>query len=324
MLEWMGDIVEFGAKAVIIVMAIGVIFWMSRNMFGRPPDALGQLTVRRLNESVRDLEDVVRLAVLNDSEIKALRRARKAEAKAPPAEKPRVFVLDFDGDIWATAVDDMRYAIDAVLGVANAGDEVVVRLESGGGVVHSYGFASSQLERVRRKGIRLVVCVDRVAASGGYLMACVADRIVAAPFAIVGSIGVVAEIPNIHRLLQKAGVDYEEVTAGQYKRTLTVAGEITDEKRRKLEEQLLDTHDLFKGVIKSHRPSVDIEAVATGEHWYGSRAVELRLVDECMTSDEYLRSRFADATVLEVKFRRFSSLRERFAAASLRLLGLRR
>lgn len=323
MLEWLGDIVEFGAKALIIVMASGIVFWLARNTIGRPSEALGQLTVRRLNETVRDLEDTVRLAVLSDDELKALRKARKAEAKAPPKDRPRVFVLDFDGDIWASAVDDMRHAIDAILGVANERDEVVVRLESGGGVVHSYGLASSQLERFRRRGVRLVVCVDRVAASGGYLMACVADRIIAAPFAIIGSIGVAAEFPNVHRLLKRAGIDYEELTAGAYKRTLTFAGEPTDEKRQKMEEQLGETHELFKGVITAHRSQVDIEAVATGEHWYGTRAKELLLVDDCMTSDEYLTSRFADAAVLEVKFKRFTSMRDRFAVATLRFLGIR-
>ena len=232
-----------------------------------------------------------------------------AEAKPPtPAEhsghaaevRRRVFVLTFNGDIAASAVDNLRIEISAVLGAANDGDEVVVRVESAGGTVHGYGLGASQLARVRGRGVALTVAVDKVAASGGYLMAAVADRILAAPFAVVGSIGVLAQVPNVHRLLKKHDVDVEVLTAGRFKRTLDVFGENTDEGREKLRDELADVHALFQEYVGSWRPKVDLEQVATGEAWYGQRALDRALVDELITSDEYLARACEDADVFEV------------------------
>ena len=212
----------------------------------------------------------------------------------------RVFVLDFNGDTAASAVELLRREISAVLGTASAGDEVVVRLESAGGMIHGYGLAASQLARIRGRDIHLTVAVDKVAASGGYLMAAVADRILAAPFALVGSIGVVAQIPNVHRLLKKHDVDVEVLTAGRFKRTLDVLGENTEQGREKLREELEDAHALFQEYVGSWRPALDLDAVSTGEAWYGQRAVDRALVDELVTSDEYLVRACDNADVFEV------------------------
>lgn len=230
------------------------------------------------------------------------RPAPPAEARPPPADGDarRVFVLNFDGDIVASAVDALRLEVSAVLGAANDGDEVVVRVESAGGTVHGYGLGASQLARVRGRGIALTVAVDKVAASGGYLMAAVADRILAAPFAVIGSIGVLAQVPNVHRLLKKHDVDVEVLTAGRFKRTLDVFGENTEEGREKLRQELEDVHALFQEYVGAWRPKVDLEKVATGEAWYGQRALDHALVDELVTSDEYLARACEGADVFEV------------------------
>ena len=223
-------------------------------------------------------------------------------AQAEEAAKSRVYALTFEGDLDATKVSHLRHEINAVLTKAGSGDEVVVRVKSFGGRVHGYGLAASQLQRVREHGLSLVVAVDQVAASGGYLMAAVANKVIAAPFAVVGSIGVVAEIPNVHRLLKKNDVDVEVITAGRYKRTLTVLGENTEEGRQKFTEELEDLHALFQEFVNEQRPGVELEKVATGEAWYGRRAIELNLVDEITTSDEYLMRRCAEADVFEVRW----------------------
>ena len=218
------------------------------------------------------------------------------------AGKSRVYALTFEGDMDASKVSHLRHEINAVLTKASSGDEVVVRVKSFGGRVHGYGLAASQLQRVREHGLNLVVAVDQVAASGGYLMAAVANKVIAAPFAVVGSIGVVAEIPNVHRLLKKNDVDVEVITAGRYKRTLTVFGENTEEGRRKFTEELEDLHVLFQEFVNEQRPGLELDKVATGEAWFGRRAIELNLVDEIATSDEYLMQRCTDADVFEVRW----------------------
>jgi serine protease SohB len=215
-------------------------------------------------------------------------------------QKDRTFVIHFDGDTAASGVDFLSVEISAVLTMAGANDEVVICLESPGGMVHSYGLAASQMMRIRNKGIPLTAIVDRVAASGGYLMAAVANKILAAPFAVIGSIGVVAQIPNLHRLLKKNDVDVEVLTAGKYKRTLTLLGENTDEGREKFREELEDVHALFQEFVAENRPELEIEAVATGEAWYGKRALELNLVDGLATSDEYLIELCETRDVFEV------------------------
>ena len=225
------------------------------------------------------------------------------DAPAPGSETGRrVFVLTFNGDMEASGVESLRREISAVLGAVSEGDEVVVRLESAGGMVHGYGLGASQLARVRGHGVRLTVAIDKVAASGGYLMAAVADRILAAPFAVVGSIGVVAQIPNVHRLLKKHDVDVEVLTAGRFKRTLDLLGENTEQGREKFREELQDVHALFQEYVGNWRPALDLEAVSTGEAWYGQRALDHALVDQLITSDEYLAQACNDADVFEVSW----------------------
>lgn len=329
-MEFIADYGSFLLKTVTLVIAVlilfgGLIALGSRNKSnGRE----GDLKIRKLNEELEDHKDQIDEAVLSDAVLKQRDKDRKKEEKAKAkAEKKaasgdkaddtkRVFVLDFDGDIKASDVELMRHEVTAILTQASKGDEVVVRLESGGGMVHSYGLASSQLKRIRDKGIQLTVCVDRVAASGGYMMACLADRIVAAPFAIVGSIGVVAQLPNFNKLLKKNDIDFELFTAGEYKRTVTMFGENTDKAREKFQADLEDTHGLFKQHVKQFRPRVDIEAVATGDIWYGQQALDHKLIDEVGTSDEYLVAACERAEVYTVRYEYRRSLQERIGLAA--------
>jgi len=211
------------------------------------------------------------------------------EAKVRKKNDQKIYVLDFKGDVQASAVDTIREEITLILATAKAGhDRVVVRLESPGGMVHGYGLAAAQLVRLRDAGFNVTICVDKVAASGGYMMACIASEIISAPFAVVGSIGVVAQVPNFNRLLKQHNVDFELYTAGEYKRTVTMFGENTPEGKAKFEEELQQTHALFKHFVEKYRPQLDVAKVATGEHWYGEDARELNLVDKLQTSDEYL------------------------------------
>jgi len=279
----------FLAKAATVVLAIGLaVAWiLSILAEARAERAGDSLQITHVNDRLERMAETLNASLLNPSERKARSKRKKAETKQKQkAEKlgkrhepSRLFVLDFDGDIRASAVDTLRESITAVLQVVESDDEVMVRLESAGGMVHSYGLAASQLARLRDAGVRLTVCVDQLAASGGYMMACVGERIVAAPFAIIGSIGVVAQVPNFHRLLKDNQVDFELHTAGDYKRTLTVFGENTDEGRAKFREELEDTHGLFKHFVAKYRPSLEIDRVATGEHWHGTQALDLALVD---------------------------------------------
>lgn len=231
--------------------------------------------------------------------------------KSAETQKSRLFVLDFDGDLYAHAVESLRHEITAVLLIAKPEDEVLIRLESPGGVVHGYGLAASQLRRLRERNIPLTVAVDKVAASGGYMMACVADKIVSAPFAIIGSVGVVAEVPNIHRLLKKHDIDVDVMTAGEFKRTVTFMGENTEKGKQKFRQELEETHQLFKQFVSENRPGLDIEKIATGEHWFGRQALALNLIDEISTSDDLLLKAFENKQVIEVKYQEKRSLIQR-------------
>jgi serine protease SohB len=276
------------------------------------------LVVEHLNRSYEDSADELKATVDGKSrfkkEAKARQKQRKREDQAREREggaRPRTFVLDFRGDIRASAVASLREEVSAVLQVAKAGDEVLLKLENPGGTVHEHGLAASQLLRLRQQHLKLTVAVDKVAASGGYLMACVADRLIAAPFAIIGSIGVLAQLPNFNRLLEEKGVDFEQITAGRYKRTLTMFGKNTPEGRDKLQQEVEDVHELFKAQIREYRPQVDLERVATGEHWYGIRALELNLVDELATSDDVLLEAAKTRDLYLVTFKRHRRWQER-------------
>lgn len=329
MLEYIYEYGLFLAKVATIVIAVGLVLGLFVNAIRQAKAMVADhLEVKNLNEQYKSLSDTITANTLSDAELKARDKQRKKEqkqkdkaAKKGNAEKrPRTYVLDFDGDIRASEVDHLREEISAVLQVADADTEVVLRLESAGGMVHGYGLAASQLRRLRDAGVRTTVAIDKVAASGGYLMAAVADRIIAAPFAILGSIGVVAQLPNFNRLLKSHNVDFELHTAGEHKRTLTLFGENTEEARDKFREELEETHGLFKQFVKDNRPSLDIDAVATGEHWYGSRAQTLGLIDGVQTSDDYLLEASKDRDIYALKYKIRQPITERLAH---RVQGLR-
>jgi len=284
-----------------IVFAIGSVAAASRKASQQEG-----LEVENLNEKYRTLAKGLRKAIMGKDERKAEAKAEKKRAKEQAKSKerkPRGFVIDFKGDLKASGVQSLREEISAILEVADQRDQIVVRLDNHGGVVHEHGLAASQLVRVRRRGIPLTVVVDKVAASGGYLMACVADRIYAAPFAILGSIGVIAQIPNFNRMLDTHGVEFEMVTAGEFKRTVTMFGKNTDRERAKLKEQLEDVHTLFKAAVQEYRPQLDLDSIATGEYWYGSMALELKLLDELKTSDELLADLASDHDLFHVSYK---------------------
>ena len=303
-MEYLFDYLSFLAKAATIVIAILIVAAAIAGLaLRRQGQDRGHLEVTWLNERLLSLKHSVQEAVLPGAELKKqLKRDRKAQDALRGDDRPRLYVLDFQGDVQASGVDVLRREVTAVLAVASDQDEVLVRVESPGGVVHGYGLAASQLARIRARQLRLVVAVDKVAASGGYLMASVANHIIAAPFAVVGSIGVLAQVPNVHRLLKKHEVDVELHTAGEYKRTLTVFGENTDEGRRKFKEELEDVHGLFKDFVGTFREQLDLATVATGESWYGQRALDHELVDALETSDEYLVRACDERNVYEVSW----------------------
>ncbi|MFY0677528.1 MAG: protease SohB [Neptuniibacter sp.] len=327
MTEFLSEYGLFLAKSVTIVIAVlavvvGIIAASAR---GKKDSRHGDIQVEHFNDELHEMKEILEDSILDKDELKAIHKAEKKKEKEekkarknnPPKDEERnkrIFVLDFDGDIKASEVEPFRQEISAILMMADSDkDEVVIRLESPGGMVHEYGLASSQIERIKRKNIPLTICVDRVAASGGYMMACLADKLLAAPFAIVGSIGVIAQLPNFHRLLKKNDVDYEVLTAGEYKRTLTIFGENTDKGREKFVEELEETHVLFKNFVKEYRDQVDIEKVATGEIWFGKQALEVNLVDELVTSDEYLMDAAENADIYVVRYEEKKSLQDKLS-----------
>lgn len=316
----MDFLIEYGmflAKALTIIISIGAVLSMivSASQRTNRGEDNGEIEILPLNIDFEKTKNKLRIATVEESEKKIERKKIKKESKNKNAlnlkSKRRVYVVNFEGNIAASAVDNLREEITAILSVANKKDEIVVRLESSGGMVHSYGLASSQLDRIKKAKLKLTICVDKVAASGGYMMACVGDKIIAAPFAIVGSIGVVAQMPNFNKLLKKHDIDFELLTAGEHKRTLTLFGKNTDKGREKFIEELNETHELFKEYVSKRRPNVDINKIASGEIWFGSRAKELSLVDEISTSDEYICSCFNSAKVFEIKFVRKQKLLQR-------------
>jgi len=311
----------FLAKAITVVVAMGFIVLMIIGSTRREHSG-ERLEVTNLNGKYKGMAKMLRKETLSKKALKQWEKSEKAKKRKEKQQDKntedyadkRVFVLDFDGDIKATAISALREEITAILPLATPKDEVVIRLENAGGLVHEHGFAASQLTRIRKRGIPLTIIVDKVAASGGYMMACVANRIIAAPFAVIGSIGVIAQLPNFHRLLDKHGIDFEQIKAGDFKRTVTFFGENTDKDREKLKEEIEDTHGLFKEFVAGNRPGLDIDKISTGEHWYGIRALELKLVDELMTSDDYLLAANEKADLYEVRYTAKKSVSERIAA----------
>jgi serine protease SohB len=320
---------DYGLFLLELVTLLGLVLLVTLLVIAnarRGGDREG-LTIKHLNEQMEQTAKQLKRVLLPKDEFKRQTKAaakaskQRKRAKAKDQRRKRVFVIDFKGDIRASATASLREEVSAILSVAEDGDEVLVRLENPGGQVHEHGLAASQLLRLKARGIRLIVTVDKVAASGGYLMACVADRLMAAPFAVVGSIGVIAQLPNFHRLLQERGVDYEMITAGRFKRTLTLFGENTEEGREKLKQELEDVHALFAAQVAAARPQVDLERVTTGEHWYGTQALELKLVDELRTSDDYLIEAAAERDLYHVAYKRRRPFSERLLGGVDTLLG---
>lgn len=319
-MEMLQTIGIFFAQTFIIVLAIVAILIVIATLALKAKNQKS-FEIELLHEKYEDQTQALKEALLNETDLKKEKKRLKKESKEKEAasedsEKTKVFVIDFlKGDIKASESENLREEVSTILGVATPQDEVVVRIESPGGLVHGYGFAAAQLIRLREAQIPLTICIDQVAASGGYLMACTGNKILAAPFALVGSIGVVAQVPNFNRLLKKHDVDYKEYTAGDYKRTVSVFGEITEKGEAKFKEQLELTHHLFKTFVSKYRPSLDITKVATGEFWYGENALALGLVDEIRTSDDYLLKKSKQHQIVKISFEQKPTLSDKISEA---------
>ena len=323
MTDFFFDYGLFLAKSMTIVTAIALLVLFITFLAGRKQgDKKDFIQIKKLNKKYKDLAMAMQANMLQKEGLKQYLKEEKEKIKTivkdmkSGSHRKRIFVVNFHGDIRASAVTSLREEITAILMVATEKDEVFVRLES---VVHGYGLGASQLMRVREKNIALTVSVDKVAASGGYMMACVANRILAAPFAIIGSIGVIAQLPNFNKVLKKHDIEFEQFTAGEFKRTVTMFGENTKEAKVKFREEIEDIHVLFKDFIVRHRPEVDIVKVSTGESWPGTRALEKNLVDELKTSDDYLLESCKDADLFEIKYVSKKSLSEKVGFQMQRL-----
>ena len=332
-MNWFSQYSLFLAETATVVIAILVLLIFILSQRRKSSTIAGRLSVKDISQEYEQVKDDMLMSSMDEfeakqfnKELKKQKKLEKKQAKQAAKKKdstdenakssdakPKLFVLSFNGSMDAHEVEELRQEITAVLAIIKPEDQVVVKLESPGGVVHGYGLAASQLLRFRTRNIPFTAVVDKVAASGGYMMACTASKIVAAPFAIVGSIGVVAQIPNFNRLLKKHDVDIELQTAGEYKRTLTMFGENTDEGRQKFKQELEETHLLFKDFVKEYRPNIDIEQVATGEHWFATQAKEKGLVDEISTSDDFILSYLDTHKIIAVSYQRKQKLTEKLS-----------
>ena len=301
----------FLLKTITIVVSIIIIISVIVN--SKKNTAVGSLEVQSINKDLDSLEEAIKKNILPKQEFKKFVKSKKKNSKKL---SNKIFVIDFKGNIKASEIISLRREISGILLSFKKGDEVLLRLENSGGTVHEHGLAASQLKRIRDKNIPLTICVDKVAASGGYMMACVANKIVASPFAIIGSIGVIAQVPNFNKLLKNKGVDFEQQTAGNYKRTVTMFGKNTDKDRKKLKEQLEDIHSLFKEFIKNNRRNLDVEKVSTGEYWYGKDALKLKLIDKILTSDEYIISMKDRFEIVRIKYKPAKSISDKLSKLS--------
>ncbi|MGF1694862.1 protease SohB [Vibrio lamellibrachiae] len=333
-LEFLLDYGLFLAKIATVVVAIIAILVIAKAVSGKGSGTKGELEITNLTEQHKERVEQLEHHLHDEAFLKARDKAEKKsekektksrekdikkavkEGELDSKREPHLFVLDFNGSIDAKEVASLREEVTAILAVAREGDEVLLRLESGGGMVHGYGLASSQLDRIKAAGLPLSISVDKVAASGGYMMACIADKIISAPFAIVGSIGVIAQLPNFNKLLKKHDIEFEQLTAGEYKRTLTMFGENSDKARDKFKQELEETHGLFKDFIRERRPELDLEKVATGEHWFGTQAKELGLVDEIKTSDDVVVEACKDKTVLSIHYVQKKKITDKLAGVA--------
>lgn len=317
------ELTLFAAKSFIIVLFILLILLCFFALIAKSKEKIkGRLIIKNINKKFAETTEAILAEILSKKQYKHHLKDQKAalKKKAHPNEKTKnIFILDFHGDIKASAVAALREEITAILNVATPEDEVIVRLESPGGVVHGYGLAAAQLLRLRAHHIPLTVTIDKIAASGGYLMACVANKILCAPFAIVGSIGVIVQLPNFHRVLKDKHIEFEQLTAGEYKRTLTIFGENTEAGKEKLQQEIEEVHHLFKNLIADYRQGIDIERIATGEHWLGQQAINLKLVDEIKTSDDYLFECSKEAHLYELCYETKKSFLAKLSGAATQL-----
>ncbi|QIW16079.1 protease SohB [Pasteurellaceae bacterium RH1A] len=328
---WKEVLLNYGIFLLELLTVFGIVaLVVALIIHSRKQHEDGAIEITNLTEKYSEQKKDLTKLFLSEAELKqaekAEKKAEKEKAKAEKKrlkageekteeEKSRLFVLNFEGDVMASAVSSLREEISAIISLAKPEkDEVLIKLESPGGVVHGYGLAASQLQRLKQHHIPLTVAVDKVAASGGYMMACVADKIVSAPFAVIGSIGVVAQVPNIHRLLKRLDVDVDVMTAGEYKRTVTLVGENTEKSKQKFQQELEETHELFKQFVGQHRPQLDMAKIATGEHWFGQQALDLQLVDELSTSDDVILKAVESKEVIEVKFFQKKKLADKLGA----------
>ena len=319
------DFIYFFGQTFLVVLAIlltllGIVAILGRNK-GQSKE--GKLVIKPLNKKYRRVTETVQSAMLTKHELKKLEKQNKKIAKSEKKNpsKKRLFVTDFHGDMRASQVDSFAQVVNAILLTHQENDEVLVRIDSPGGVVNGYGLAASHLARLKDAGIKLTVAVDKVAASGGYMMACVANEILAAPFAIIGSVGVVAQLPNFHRFLKKHNIDFEQITAGEYKRTLSLFGETTEKGVEKVQQEVDDTQVLFKEFIAENRSIVEINQIATGEHWFGKKALELKLVDKLETSEQFLLEARANFDLFYLEHKVKKPLSKKFSLAMENLLG---
>ena len=296
-----------------LTVVISIVLILSFIMSTRNNKTEGDITIKNINEEFSLLEENIKKNLLGKSEFKKFIKLRKKNKKT---NSKKLFVLDFKGNIKASEIVSLRREISGIILSYQKSDEVLLRLENSGGTVHEHGLAAAQLKRLKDKNIPLTICVDKVAASGGYMMACVANKIIASPFAIIGSIGVLAQVPNFNKLLKNKGIDFEQHTAGNYKRTVTMFGENTDKDREKLVEQLQDIHILFKDFITTNRKNIDIDKVATGEYWYGPKALELNLIDGIMTSDEYILSMINEFEIFHIQYKKLKTLSDKISKIS--------
>lgn len=317
-MEFLFEYGLFLAKTVTFVVALVVILTLVVGAAAKQKQSKGQLEITSLSEQLDEIKSYAQQVTLDKAKLKKIAKEQKKKNKVEKEEqdKKKLYVIDFKGSMDAHEVEKLREEVTAVLCIATQDDEVLVNVESGGGVVHGYGLAAAQLKRIKDSGTALTVAVDKVAASGGYMMACVADKILASQFAIIGSIGVLAQLPNFHKLLKKNNIEFEQHTAGEYKRTLTIFGENTDAGREKFQQELEAVHGMFKQWVGENRSELDIAKVATGEYWYGNQAIELGLVDEITTSDDYVLKANSDHDIYSVKYSQKKNVAEKLGVSA--------
>ncbi|MBG08277.1 MAG: protease SohB [Halobacteriovoraceae bacterium] len=305
-MELLGQFLLFFAKVGTVVIGFLILFAGVTMISRKKKPKEGSLEIKNLNNRFQEVKETLQTEVFTKEEIKKYQKEKKEKSKLEKKNsrenKPRLFVLNFQGDIKAKEAASLREEVTALLTLIREKDEVFVHLESPGGIVPGYGLAAGQLKRIRDRKIPLIISIDKVAASGGYMMACQGSKILASPFAVVGSIGVLAQIPNFNKVLKKNNIEFEQITGGEFKRTLTMFGENTEKAREKFQDEVDETHKLFKSFVKDARPQLDLDKVATGEHWYGTQALDLNLIDEVITSDDYLLSKFETHDIYELSY----------------------